>query len=536
MFFLEKFSELQLDIIGIVAILGEASVVKTCQISALSWHHVFPRLMPAPQALLKHELERRLPTQDGVVAGVYNGKVRNELNFFCQLLHERELEHFEVELVEIARSHKDGEAYEVNHWGPLFMLSLLGSSIAAVLIGLSIRYNDGWALIATIILSFTSSLVGLASRWELKLHSDKPNEGRKQVIPDGDVVIYYPNTGAFRIIRCNENISRLYFNPELAEPLLSENMYRLMALAGTITLIGGLISLGNSQPILQLSFAAAYVLLNVAYWLASAIHVHRHWKHCYTTTVKQVEPPNPGDVLAPSRKVASRTSTDSFQRPRLTRLVSRRKPLGDVEAGVKFAEAPPRTMNKRTFSHLSLSRTNTLHPEPRVSLPFRNFTTALWKAIALTGTASWLRHSNIAPHNAVWDEWIRQAEEAIRPEPLPEYHTILKYAVTRQPDGKQSVKIPPWPYQQKLNELFAQESDGTKRRPDFPYVIPLRLVLHLKQLGREAKQRVRARARSRLETIPERNGRSSSQDAFWGYHSSVEKLVARRRMSGNPVY
>jgi hypothetical protein len=76
--FVGKGDSLQLDIVGIVAILGEGSVLRNAQVSALEWHYVLPRLIPAPQALLKHEQPNRLPTKKGIVTGIYSGNTRHE--------------------------------------------------------------------------------------------------------------------------------------------------------------------------------------------------------------------------------------------------------------------------------------------------------------------------------------------------------------------------------------------------------------------------------------------------------------------------
>src|SRR5947209_6134594 len=77
-----RFQNLRLDIVGIIAILGDGGVTRNAQVAALSWYNIIPRLLPAPQALLKQERDRRLPTESGTVVGVYSGNVRHNLNFF----------------------------------------------------------------------------------------------------------------------------------------------------------------------------------------------------------------------------------------------------------------------------------------------------------------------------------------------------------------------------------------------------------------------------------------------------------------------
>jgi len=66
-FFITNFINLQLDIIGFVIILGTGSVLATSQAATQSWTTYLPRLLPAPQALLRHRRPVRLPSEAGDV-------------------------------------------------------------------------------------------------------------------------------------------------------------------------------------------------------------------------------------------------------------------------------------------------------------------------------------------------------------------------------------------------------------------------------------------------------------------------------------
>ena len=456
MFFLSGFSELQLDIVGIVAILGEASVLRVSQISALSWHHELPRLMPAPQALLKHSLEKRLPIEAGKVVGLYSGNVNLELNFFCQLLHPRELSNYEVEFVTVKKRKgmEDHPPYEVNPAGSLRALSLLGSALSITLIALSVVYKDGWALVGTILLSFTSTLVGFASRWKLEVK--QPPKDRLTKIHASDVVISYPRTGAFRIVRCSEFESRLYFTSESCKSLLNDTWYRAFALSGTVTLIFGLISIGNAQTIMQVTFAATYVLLNIAYWLASAVGSHKHWIHSYEVVVQEFELPTPAIMptpLTPTSPKENRIPPDIQPAKRTTFMDPEHEKDPDVEKNVR----------RRTTAR---SRTTSFQRRYTDTVTFaksdRIFTTALWEAIALSGSSDWLQRTNIAPKNDVWDRWIKLAGEAARQDSFDckGTHEIVA-------NGRPRVILPAWPYRQVLGRLFAEEEAHRKARPEW---------------------------------------------------------------------
>lgn len=80
------FSTFQLDIVGFLAILGEGSVLANAQVSALSGFFYFPRLMPAPQALLRPTRPLDLPRTAGTVTGVYSGNVKDHVHHVAHLL------------------------------------------------------------------------------------------------------------------------------------------------------------------------------------------------------------------------------------------------------------------------------------------------------------------------------------------------------------------------------------------------------------------------------------------------------------------
>lgn len=139
------------------------------------------------------------------------------------------------------------------------------------------------SLVATCLLSFLSSLIGLGNKWELKLPVRRSKIG---MVPPGDVVIRYPK-GSFLIVRCAEEVAReLYFAPETIEYLLQHGpAYRLLSLVGTIMLMGGVICLANAQIELQIAWAASYMLLGSSYWIVAALPSKLHWDYsCYTVT------------------------------------------------------------------------------------------------------------------------------------------------------------------------------------------------------------------------------------------------------------
>lgn len=75
--FFTNFGNFQLDIVGFLAILGEGSVLSNAQVATLSKWMFLPRLLPAPQALLRTSRPEKLESSPGFVTGVYSGNHRD---------------------------------------------------------------------------------------------------------------------------------------------------------------------------------------------------------------------------------------------------------------------------------------------------------------------------------------------------------------------------------------------------------------------------------------------------------------------------
>lgn len=219
--------------------------------------------------------------------------------------------------------------------GPLTWLSVLGSLFSVALVVLSVRARDPFALIATILLSFLSTVIGIGSKWSLVL----PKRSATRLVPPSDVIIAYPH-GAFLVVKCNEDIAReLYWEREKCYYMVGVQVYRLISLVGTLMLMFGVIFLGNAQLNQQLAFAAAYIILNAAYWVVAALPQRLHWD------------------------------------------------LSSYDAQEELFVEQDGENNEK------------------------NFTAALWKAIAITRSVDWVKNADVAPLSRGWKDWLENAEE-----------------------------------------------------------------------------------------------------------------------------
>lgn len=270
-----------------LAILGESSVLANAQAASLSLYFLLPRLIPAPQALIRTARPERLTPSTGRVMGTLSGNFRDHVNPIAALLHDdKNLDAYSVRFARITRRDDTSNLNDIHEHkvdlqpqvtartrSPLTLLSILGCVMSLALLVLSIVEKDGMALLATILLSLLATVIGIGSRWSLRL---RKRTATRDVL-DSDVVIAYPK-GSFLIVKCSEEIQReLYFGQEECHYQVSTTVYRVLSLITTLMLMVGVIFLGNSGLVLQTSFAAAYLILNAAYWTVAALPPQWNW-------------------------------------------------------------------------------------------------------------------------------------------------------------------------------------------------------------------------------------------------------------------
>ena len=256
------------------------------QVSTLSYFALLPRLLPAPQALIRTTRPEKLKPDSGKVIGARSGGKRDFVNHIAHLLHSRQpLESYAVRCERISKPDRDGRV-SAKAFGPLAWVELLGTAMSIALLVLSIVRKDGFALTTTILLSLLSTMIGIGSRWNLTLMRRRAT----RLVPRDNIIINYPH-GAFLVVKCDENIAReLYWHPEECNYQFGDTTYRLISLVGTLTLMFGVICLGNSTLDLQIAFAASYMILNIAYWIVAAVPQQWHWDlSCYDVQQEEYE-------------------------------------------------------------------------------------------------------------------------------------------------------------------------------------------------------------------------------------------------------
>jgi hypothetical protein len=96
--------------------------------------------------------------------------------------------------------------------------------------------------------------------------------------------------------------------------------------------------------------------------------------------------------------------------------------------------------------------------------PDRTMTTALWVAIALTGTSKWLNDSTyIAPVSEAWREWLKKADEKAKNQlqfRAGRITTDIKEVHARAPNPIH-IRVD-WDYKKELTDIL------TRKKKEFP--------------------------------------------------------------------
>ena len=266
--------------------------------------------------------------------GSRSGSIREVVQHIAHLLHSRDpLPDYHVRCERIEKPLPDSKV-SAALWGPLVLASLIGTVLSVALLILSVVKRDGFGLLAILLLSLLSTLIGVGSRWSLRL---KKRESKRDVPPDC-IVVKYPN-GSFRIIICSEEVAReLYWHPETCHYRFTERAYRFISLIGTLGLMVGVVCLGNASLPVQVAFGVSYLILNALYWIVAALPPQWHWDlSCYVVKTQPYE--------------------------------------GGEEN--------------------------------------RSFTSALWKAIAITGNVEWVKNGHVAPWSEGWKAWVDKAADVV---------------------------------------------------------------------------------------------------------------------------
>ena len=381
----------RLDAVGLLAVIGETTTETCVEPMTASYFCLLPRLIPAPQALIRPNRRLALSGVNANVTGVYNGIVTPQLSYTAnQLCPIANLEPFTVRVLRIKHRNqkneassgmdplrntsttkgnvdsergqsrplqrrttfKDAKASIIDNYtslqpvmrakniAPHSILSVASCLLTIGLLVWAIIIGDGPATLAIILLAITTTLFCAASLWRLPLVKRRS----LAKVPPGDVIIR-TRVGAFLLIQCDEDVAReLYFGTDDVFQLVTTGFGSFIG-CGTVIFMVAVILMGNSTWIMQAALAVTYLFLNAVYWFVALMPSTTHWEF-------------------PSYEIDDVTPDDT-----------------------KYSHNYDVTMD---------------------SPP--SFTKSLWKAILVSKEVGWVRRSNAIPEGDEWDEWLQLAK------------------------------------------------------------------------------------------------------------------------------
>lgn len=406
-----------MDIVSLLAVIGESSMAEHAQAMTASWICCLPRIIPAPQVLLKPTRPTRMPQVNAAVVGVKNGTLVPTLNYFPNILHPLEdLPPFAFRVYEIKHSRqrveairqksfpRDMEADMTTAQGGLpapvtsgkstatptefgaikrkgttstpiskiithsnmdkfpphvpakssSPLNILSIFSCALTVGLFVLAAVNHDGVACLALA-TISLASSIVGWASMWSPQLMKRNSIIDVPDGDVVIR-TREGAFIVVKCDENVARELYTgtEECVYTIQNVRFYRTLVGIGTFLLMISVVFLGNCNFPQQAAIGGSYIVLNGLYWGIALISKRKFWDlSLYTFT----------DVTPEE---------------------------------CKFAHDYNHTVNPRD-------------PDDRPS-----FTRTMWYAIRETQEIGWVRKSGAAPETVEWDNWLKEAENAAK--------------------------------------------------------------------------------------------------------------------------
>jgi hypothetical protein len=277
------------DAVGLLAVIGEATLEHQAQPLTSAWLCLLPRLIPAPQVLLKSKRPTRLPAKQAVIVGVHSGTRIDELNFYPNLIHPLgSLRPLEVREYKITRRSESGDGdiesrptevpsrrklVFVRLFAPLNIITIISFLATLLLIVWSCLIHDAVAAIALGLMALTSFLAGWGLWWDPEL-SIRPTNAS---VVEGDVVIR-TREGAFLVVHCREEIAReLYTGTEEAKYRLGNRSFKALVGIATLALMIAVVLLGNCSWTMQAATGITYIVLNGAYWVAALLPDRWTW-------------------------------------------------------------------------------------------------------------------------------------------------------------------------------------------------------------------------------------------------------------------
>ncbi|KAH6855575.1 hypothetical protein B0I37DRAFT_424138 [Chaetomium sp. MPI-CAGE-AT-0009] len=314
----------RLDIVALLAVTGESFIGEHAQALTSSKLCLPPRIMPAPHALLQPQRPASLPreiakfrvleirhrtlevaTSNTVTSrkaegghAITTGATSDDPehgNAGPQRLRRRPtMQERAAGFTSNAPTVRTPLSGVSNHaaparaafYSPLHLLTILSFFITIGLFTAGALWKDGTALLAVGLASITTTTISYAARWEPIMTGRATGSSQ----PSGDMIIR-TREGAFLVVKCTEEVAReLYSGVDECRYVVEDSgygagdgkyrsfsPYRLLMTLSAAFLMPSVILLGNCSFNMQALVGAAYLFLNIAYWMIGLLPLSSSW-------------------------------------------------------------------------------------------------------------------------------------------------------------------------------------------------------------------------------------------------------------------
>jgi hypothetical protein len=277
-----------LDVVNILAFLGEHNIQACSQQICMSWTCFLPRLIPAPQGLLAQRSKKLISEEDTPVMGIHSGVNRPTLQYFGRMLHTdgSDLPSWTTRVLkiqwkpEIKDEIRDGilkrKPIRPRLLSPMNVIAIFSCVLSLGLAAWAFVLGDAVALTGILVMSFTTPLLCVGMRWSPRFIT---GSRRAKDQPQPGTVVIKSTNGCFTVVECDEQIARLlYFHPEYIYYTVSSFELRgLSGIVGGLTLVGSIVLFGNAVWTIKAALAVTYTVLNLLYWIAAILPVRLSW-------------------------------------------------------------------------------------------------------------------------------------------------------------------------------------------------------------------------------------------------------------------
>ncbi|KAF2827040.1 hypothetical protein CC86DRAFT_292075 [Ophiobolus disseminans] len=266
-----------LDVVNILAFLGEHNILATSQQICVSPFCFLPRLIPAPQGLLAQRPET-VPIDDGISIHNLSTEMRSTgLSYFARMLHgtESSLPKYTVRVLEVKATTRESCHCPIRPriLSPFNILAVLSCALSVGLMSWAIVLEDLAAFVGILTMSMTTPLLCMGLKWS-------PSFLGLKVPPDRErTLLLWAPSGSITIVYCKQSVElMLYTFPHPPRYLVGSYSARgLGGIAGGITLVSSLVLYSNATWTMKAALVVAYTVLNLLYWLAAILPPHWSW-------------------------------------------------------------------------------------------------------------------------------------------------------------------------------------------------------------------------------------------------------------------